>query len=145
MNEAITAQAAAVSIGLLPSIGNTLLFVAVGIVITAIFTWTYIKVTPYDELALIREDNQAAAFALGGAVLGFVITLSAIIRQSHSVVDVTVWGLIALVLQLAIWGLMHLWIGDLERRMRDGDTASGITLGSFSVALGWLNAACLTA
>lgn len=39
----------------------------------------YIFITPYREIALIREGNAAAAAGLGGAILGFVLPLASTI------------------------------------------------------------------
>ena len=61
----------------------------------------YVRVTPHREFALIREGNIAAAFSLGGAVLGFVIPLGAAVRSSVNLADMAIWGLIALAVQIA--------------------------------------------
>ena len=46
-------------------------FFATAIVLLGAFMLLYVLVTPYNELALIREGNEAAAISLGGAVVGF--------------------------------------------------------------------------
>lgn len=124
---------------------NTLLFLSVSFGLVVAFTLLYVRITPYDELELIRKDNQAAAFALSGAVIGFVIMLGAIVRQSHMITEMLLWAAIGTALQLVLWWVLHFWIGGLEKRMAQGDTASGITLGGFSIAIGIVNASCLTA
>ena len=35
------------------------------------FAAVYLKVTPFDELALIRDGNAAATLSFGGALIGF--------------------------------------------------------------------------
>src|SRR5260370_22755935 len=41
--------------------------------LVAVFLTVYTWVTPYREIALIRQGNMAAALSLSGALLGFVI------------------------------------------------------------------------
>ena len=47
----------------------TIALLAVGVLI-------YIKVTPYDDIGLIRDGNIAAAVSLAGAVLGLGLPLA---------------------------------------------------------------------
>ena len=124
---------------------NTFVFLSASFALLVAFTLLYVRITPYDELELIHKDNQAAAFALSGAVIGFSIMLGAVVRQSHMVTEMLLWAVIGTALQLALWWVLHFWIGGLEKRMAQGDTASGVTLGGFSVAIGVVNASCLTA
>lgn len=127
------------------TLGNTLLFAGAFLVFTWIFALIYIKVTPYDELALIRQDNLAAAFAFGGAILGFVINLAGIVKQTHSIVDMAIWAVIALCIQLFVWWVIHFAIGDLEKKMQEHHVAPGAFLGACSLATGIGVAACMTA
>jgi hypothetical protein len=60
-----------------------LAFIAAG-GFTLIFKALYRLITPHDEGALIRAGNSAAAVALGGAVLGYVIPLASALSQTHS-------------------------------------------------------------
>ena len=77
----------------LAGLPSFLLYFALGIAVFAAFCVVYAAVTPYDELALIREGNVAAAISLGGAVLGFVLPLASAIAHSVGPVDMVVWGL----------------------------------------------------
>jgi putative membrane protein len=130
---------------ILLSAGNTLMFAGAFLAFTWLFAFIYIKVTPYDELALIRNDNLAAALAFGGAILGFVFNLAGIVKQSHSILDMAIWAPIALFIQLIIWWVIHWAIGDLEKLMREDHTAAGAFLGACSLATGVGVAACMTA
>ncbi len=49
---------------------------------------------------MIREGNIAAAVALNGGLLGFVIPLASVIAHSATLVDLVAWGVVALVVQL---------------------------------------------
>src|SRR5581483_4380042 len=55
-------------------------FVA-GSVLIALFLLCYVNLTPHREIALIRAGNNAAATALAGGLLGFVIPLASVIAH----------------------------------------------------------------
>src|SRR4029453_3143710 len=70
-----------------------LVYLAVSLVLLALFVAIYIRVTPYREMALIREGNMAASFSLSGALLGFVVPLAAAVQHSVSLVAMAIGGL----------------------------------------------------
>ena len=94
---------------------NFLVFLAISLVLLAAFIAIYVRITPHKEFALIREGNIGAAFSLSGAILGFVIPLGASIRYSVNLVDMAIWGVIALVVQIAAFVVVRL-IGALDHR-----------------------------
>jgi len=118
-------------------------FVA-GVGLAALFIFTYVHVTPYSEISLIRQGNTAAAASLSGSLLGFTIPLAHAIAQSHNVVDMLIWGSIALVVQIVTYLLVRLLLPGLAKDIPEGKTAQGIFLGVVSVAAGLINAACMT-
>lgn len=126
------------------TVANTFMFLGAAVVFTAAFVVIYMYVTPYDELVMIKNDNLAAAYSLGGAIVGFVLPLSAVIRHSHSLVEMSIWAVISLVIQLVIYALIRLTLGNMEKQMKDGDTAPGAFLGAVHVAAGIITSACLT-
>ncbi len=52
-----------------------LIYIVTGFGLLVLFLLVYTRVTPHREFRLIREGNVAAALSLGGAVLGFSLTL----------------------------------------------------------------------
>ena len=68
--------------------------------LTAIFVVLYANLTPQRDIALIRGGNSAAALALVGALLGFEVPLASVIAHSAAILDLAVWGIVALVVQL---------------------------------------------
>ena len=50
-------------------------FFATAVVLLGGFLALYVVVTPYNELALIREGNAAAALSLGGALSAWIVNL----------------------------------------------------------------------
>ena len=129
------------SIAGLPAFG---LYFVSSLALLALFIAIYIAITPYRELVLIREGNVAAAASLSGTVLGFAIPLAQAVAQSGSLVDMALWGSIALVAQLVVFFAMTRVIPGIARDIPEGRVAQGVFLGAVSLATGILNAACMT-
>jgi putative membrane protein len=121
-----------------------LFYFATALGLLLLFVLAYISITPYREIALIRQGNAAAAASLSGAVLGFVLPLASAIAHSVSLLDMAVWGLIALIIQLLVYLAARLLLPDLARTIPAGQIATGVFLGALSLATGILNAACMT-
>ena len=121
-----------------------LVYLAVALVLTGVFIAIYIRVTPYREIALIREGNMAATYSLSGALVGFVIPLASAIEHSVGLADMAIWGLIAMLIQLAAYVAVKLTIPAIGTDIPAGKTAQGFFLGAVSLAVGVLNAACMS-
>ncbi|MBM3645210.1 MAG: DUF350 domain-containing protein [Alphaproteobacteria bacterium] len=124
---------------------NFLRYLIAGFALVILFLWIYSLVTPWKEITLIRAGNPAAALAFAGALLGFCLPLANTIRQSHSLVDVTLWAGVALVVQIAVHLATRLLLPDLRRQIEYGETAAGTAAGGLALGFGLINAACLTA
>jgi len=123
---------------------NFLVYLAVSLVLLRVFVSIYIRVTPQAEFTLMREGNMAAAFSLSGAVLGFVIPLGAAVRYSVNLVDMAIWGVIALVVQIAAFMVMRLLVPTVCDDITKGNAAQGFFLGSTALGVGILNASCMS-
>lgn len=121
-----------------------LAYLATAVVLTLIYIVIYMWVTPHPEIKLIRENNLAAAVAFAGSLIGFCLPLANTIAGSVSLVDCAIWGLIALVVQILIYYAARLPMPKISERIENGEMASGVWLGSTSLAGGLLNAACMT-
>jgi putative membrane protein len=110
------------------------------------FKGLYQLITPHKEGPLIREGNAAAAVALGGAVLGYVIPLASALSQTHSLLEFVAWAALAGVIQIvAFWLVRHFAFRDVSERIARGDMASALYLLMISLSVGVLNAASMTA
>ena len=119
-------------------------FVAAGL-FTVIFKVLYQWATPYDEAKLIREGNTAAALALGGALLGYVIPLASALSHTISLIEFCAWAALAGVIQIAAFTLIRVIVmKDVTARIERGEMAAGVYLASISLAVGMINAACMT-
>lgn len=129
------------SIAGLPSFA---LYLLASFVLLALFLAVYVCITPYKEIALIREGNTAAAASITGAMLGFVIPLANAIIHSANLADMVMWGVIALVVQSIVYAVVARMIPRIASGIPEGRVAHGIFLGAVSVSTGILNAACIT-
>jgi putative membrane protein len=121
-----------------------LVYLGVSLALLAIFVAIYIRITPYREMALIREGNMAASFSLSGALLGFIVPLASAVQHSVSLVDMAIWGAIAMLVQIAAYVVVKLLIPSITQDIAAGKGAQGFFLGSISLGVGILNAACMT-
>jgi putative membrane protein len=116
----------------------------VSLVLLYLFVWLYIRVTPWREMALIRAGNMGAAFSLSGAILGFIVPLSAAVKYSVNIVDMVIWGMIALVVQIVAFVVVKMLVPTLAQDIEAGNGAQGFFLGVSALAVGLLNAACMS-
>jgi putative membrane protein len=65
-----------------PAILNYLIHLLLAAVLLAVFFKAYTWMTPFDEVLLIRQGNQAAALSLGGALIGFSITIGSALMHT---------------------------------------------------------------
>lgn len=119
-------------------------YFALAMVLLSVFTWIYMWVTPHDEIALIKANNSAAALAFSGALIGFCLPLSSAITHSLSILDCALWGAVALVVQIAAFYVVKTVINDLSQRIEQGELAPAIFSASLAIAVGMLNAACMS-
>jgi putative membrane protein len=123
---------------------NFLVYLSVSIAYLVVFVALYIHVTPYRDIQLIREGNMAASFSLSGAILGFIVPLAASIQHSVSLVDMAIWGLIAMLVQIAAFMVVKLLIPSIADDIPANKTSAGFFLGCLSLGVGLLNAACMS-
>jgi putative membrane protein len=118
-------------------------FFATAIVLLCGFLALYVVVTPYNELALIREGNAAAALSLGGALVGFALPIAVSVAVSHNLYVMIGWGAVAGVVQLAAFTAARLALPRLNESIPEGKVAAGIFLASLAIGVGILNAGCI--
>ena len=116
----------------------------VTIVMLVVGAFMYVKITSHDEMALIRDGNNAAAVSLSGAILGLAIPLAFCMANSVNVYDIVIWGLVTLVIQLVTFWIIDLWLRDLSRKIEDGQVGTAILLASVKLAVASINAAAIS-
>ena len=116
--------------------------VTVAMLVVAIFV--YIKITPYDEIKLIRGGNTAAAVSLSGAIVGLALPLAFSMASSISVWEVLIWGPVTLVLQLFAFRVTDLVLKDLPKRIVNDEMGPAILLVSIKLGAAAINSAAVT-
>ncbi|MGA8758733.1 MAG: DUF350 domain-containing protein [Stellaceae bacterium] len=112
-------------------------------VLLAIGVAIYVAVTPFRERAMVASGNPAAGTTLAGAILALAIPLAAMLATSSTLVDIMVWGVVALILQLLTLGIVALAMRNLRGMIEDGNVAAAITLAGAQIAVALLNAAAM--
>lgn len=113
-------------------------------ILLGIFFAIYTRITPFNELQLIRRGNMAAAISFGGAMIGYCLTLASSIVHNDNFSMFLVWGAGALVVQAVTYAAISRMISNMSEAIEDGNTAMGTLMGTVSLAVGIVNAACLS-
>jgi putative membrane protein len=116
-------------------LASTLLLIAASTV------WIY--ATPFREIREIRAGNAAAGLALGGAVVSLAIPMAATLATSKTVVDILLWGAVALGLQLVALTVMSFTIPNLGHEIGSGNVAAAAGLVGVQIATALLAAAAM--
>jgi putative membrane protein len=119
-------------------------YFSAAVVLTALFVMIYIRTTPHNEFRLMREGNGAAALGLTGAMVGFVIPLSLVISVSGALLQAVIWGVGALLVQIAGQFGARLLFPNLTTDIAAGKYSAAIVQSGIALSLGILQAACWT-
>jgi putative membrane protein len=122
-----------------------LLYFVVAVALCVAYLVIYIKAAPHEEFELIaHHGNASAAVALGMSLLGFSLPLASAIYHSEDIGDCLVWGVVALIVQIAAFYLARIGQPDLSRRIANNELAGALWLGFVSLTAGILSAASMS-
>jgi putative membrane protein len=130
-------------VALLTNLPSFALYFVLALALFGAFIALYLHLTPYPELKLIREGNLSAALALLGSMFGFALPLASAIAHSVSLLDMVVWGVVALVVQALVYLLVSRLLPELRDGIHADQTAHGLFLGGSALCVGLINAACM--
>ena len=130
----------------LAGLGNFALYFAISIAFLFAFKIIYAFVTPHDEWKLVKDDkNTAAAVGFAGALIGFCIALGGAASNSESLIDFSIWGLVAILAQTLAFALLRFtFMPTIAERINNNEGSAGVMLAGMSVSVGILNAACMS-
>ncbi len=128
----------------LANLSEFLIFFVAAAVLTIVFVVIYTRVTRHDEFALIKKNSTAATVAFSGSLIGFALPLASTMINSVTVVEMVLWGGIALIVQVHDYLLIRLPMPSISERIEADEVAAGIWLGACSMVAGILNAASMT-
>lgn len=131
---------------LITGIGHFALYFGISIVFLVVFKSLYALATPHAEWKLIKEEkNTAAAIGFGGAIIGFATALASAVSNSEGLVDFAIWGAVALLAQIVAFSIVRfIFMPKITTRIENNEVSAGIVLGATNVAVGLINAACMT-
>ncbi len=104
---------------------------------------SYIFLTPIKELKLIKDGNISASISFSGALLGIGIPLASSLSVSNSMLEIIIWGLTAIVLQLLCFKVTDTFLKDLSKRIEDDQLATSILLFSIKISVSLINSAAI--
>jgi putative membrane protein len=118
-------------------------YFGIAMLLLLVFGFIYTRLTAHDEFALIRQGKSAAAIALGGSLLAFALPLCSAIVHSVSLGDFLIWGVIALVIQIATFFAVRVLLANLSQRITNDELSAGVFVALTSLSVGAINAACM--
>lgn len=121
---------------LLLHLAATLLLLGVGVL-------GYMAITPFHERRLVAAGNGAGGLVLGGTVVALALPLAATLATSHAVLDILIWGAVAVVFQLIAFAAAALLVRNLRAQIEDGNMAAAMTLVGVQIAVALVNAAAM--
>ena len=128
----------------MPAILNYLIHLILAAALLIAFFIIYTRVTPYNEVLLIRQGNQAAALSLGGALLGFSATIASSLMHTADYQQFFAWAFGAMVVQLLAYVVTTRLLRMSKDQIESNNTAFGGLLGAISLSIGAINAACIS-
>jgi len=123
----------------------TLLHALVTLLILAAGAALYALITPHRDIAAIRGGNSAAAVSFGGVVVGLALPLAASLTAATSLLDIALWGVATMFVQLAVFRLIDLILHGLPRRIALGEMAAAALLVGAKLASAVVLAAAVAA
>jgi len=122
---------------------HLLLQFAVAVALLAAGVAGYIVATPYRDRDLINEGNTAAGVIMAGAIIAMAIPVAATLATSRLILDLIVWGIVAVLLQLVIVVGVSFAFKQLRGMIQQGNVAAALTLAATQIAVALLNAAVM--
>lgn len=120
-----------------------LLQFAVTLALLGVGAVCYNALTPFQERELVRSGNTAAGIVAGGTFVALAIPLAATLATSLVTLDIVIWGVVALVLQLAAFVAAARFIPGLRDMIESGNTAAACMLVGIQLAVALLNAGAM--
>ncbi|MDQ1923837.1 MULTISPECIES: DUF350 domain-containing protein [Massilia] len=128
----------------MPAILNYLLHLATAVAMVMAFFVIYTRLTPFNEVALIRGGNHAAALSLGGALIGFSLTIASALLHTPDYYKFLEWAAGAMLVQVLAYNIATRLLKMSKDQIEADNSAFGGLLGAISVSIGLVNAGALS-
>jgi putative membrane protein len=138
------------------SIVNFLIYLGVTVPLMGVGILFFVFTTPYSEFKLIRDGGdmtdpvkvgaaRAAAYDLGGKIIGQVLVLASAVYHSVGLTDLIIWGLIGIAFQIVVFYLFELLTPfKVLAEIPKGNVAVGLFSFCLSIASGILMASLIS-
>lgn len=138
------------------NIVNFLMYLGVTVPLAGLGILFFNLVTPYNEFRLMRDAGEvsdpvkaaagkAAAYDLGGKLIGQVLVLASAVYHSVGIVDLIIWGLIGIAFQIIVFYLFELLTPfKVVAEIPKGNVSVGIFSCCLSLASGLLLASLIS-
>jgi putative membrane protein len=127
-----------------PPILNYAIHLFLAALLLVMFFAIYTRITPYNEVLLIRQGNPAAALSLGGALIGFSMTIASSLIHTANYEQFFLWAFGAMVVQILVYFATSHMLKMSRDHIENGNAAYGGLLGAISLSIGAINAACIS-
>jgi len=127
-----------------PAILNYLLHLATAVALVMAYFVIYTRMTPYDEVALIRAGNRAAALSLGGTLIGFALPIASALLHTGDYYQFLGWAGGAMLVQLLVFQITTRALNMSKDQIEADNAAFGGLLGAISVSIGLVNAGAIS-
>ena len=121
----------------------TLAHAAVSLILLGLGAAVYAVMSPYKEIAEIRDGNAAAAVSFGGVLLGLAVPLAFSLAASTSIVELGLWGIAIVAVQLLLFRIADFVLKGLPQRVQEGDIAGAVVLVAAKLAAALVLAAAV--
>jgi putative membrane protein len=122
----------------------TLLHFATTLAILLAAAALYVMLTPHKEITLIRAGNTSAAVSLGGVLVGLAIPLAVSLKASTTLVELALWGVATVLVQLLVFRLVDLVLHGLPARIQHDEMAAAAALVGAKIATALVLAAAVS-
>ena len=137
------------------NIVNFVSYLGVSLPLLGLGIYLFMLTTPYKELRLIADGDeadrckacaaQAAAYDLGGKILGLSLVLASAVFHAVNYADLVIWGLIGIIFQVIVFYMFELITPfTVVKEIPQGNIAVGIFSAFLSVSAGLLLAALIS-
>jgi putative membrane protein len=124
------------------AINYALRLVAAGLLLFVFFL-VYGWATPFDEMTLIRRGNVAASLTLGGALLGFSLTVASGLVHTDALGSFLGWSAVAALIQLLTYVFVSRVLHMSKQQIEGNNVAFGVLMASISISIGAVSAGAL--
>ncbi len=128
----------------MPAILNYLLHLATAVALVMVYFVIYTRMTPYDEVTLIRQGNHAAALSLAGTLIGFSLPIASSLLHTPDYLQFLGWAAGAMLVQILVFQIATRLLSMSKDQIESDNSAFGCLLAGLSISIGLINAGSIS-